>query len=408
MSSTYSPILRTELIGAGDQPGTWGASTNSNFQYIFETAIAGYQTITVTPTSNNQVLTYVNGPSATPSLNQAIYAVLKLNAGTLSANFNIFAPPVSKTYTIWNNTSYTATFYNSSVIGNTTAAGSGVAIPAGAKVVIWSDGTNFWSIDSTTGNLTVAGNVGITGTLGVTGITNFTGNVYAASGLDGTTGIAQGYGSRIRMDATNAQAILQFTNNAANAQIGSIVANGSTLALNPPTGGTITAPTASPGTNTTQIATTAFALANGIPSGAIVMWSGSIASIPSGWYLCNGANGTPNLQDRFIVGAGSAYAVAATGGTTDATLVAHTHTATSTVSDPGHVHNMEKYNKRAPDNNYGTEVIAPSGFGSYVGTYPTAGATTGITVSTTNTTVGSSATNANLPPYYALAYIMKA
>ena len=94
--------------------------------------------------------------------------MLKLNAGTLGANFNIFAPPVSKTYIIWNNTSYTATFYNSSVLGNTTAAGSGVVIPAGAKAQIWSDGTNFWSIDSTTGNLTVVGNLSVSGTTSLT------------------------------------------------------------------------------------------------------------------------------------------------------------------------------------------------------------------------------------------------
>ena len=50
-----------------------------------------------------------------------------------------------------------------------------------------------------------------------------------------------------------------------------------------------------------------------IPSGAIVLWSGSVGSIPSGYYLCNGQNGTPNLQDSFIIGAGNAYSVGANG-----------------------------------------------------------------------------------------------
>ena len=50
------------------------------------------------------------------------------------------------------------------------------------------------------------------------------------------------------------------------------------------------------------------------PTGIIVMWSGSIVSIPAGWYLCNGANGTPDLRDKFVVGAGSTYNPAATGG----------------------------------------------------------------------------------------------
>jgi hypothetical protein len=55
-----------------------------------------------------------------------------------------------------------------------------------------------------------------------------------------------------------------------------------------------------------------------IPSGAIVMWSGSIGSIPSGYYLCDGQNGTPDLRDRFVVGAGNTYAVGNTGGFTSA------------------------------------------------------------------------------------------
>ena len=55
-----------------------------------------------------------------------------------------------------------------------------------------------------------------------------------------------------------------------------------------------------------------------VPSGGIIMWSGSIGSIPSGYYLCNGQNGTPNLQDSFVVGSGNTYAVGNTGGFTAA------------------------------------------------------------------------------------------
>lgn len=170
--------------------------------------------------------------------------------------------------------------------------------------------------------------------------------------------------------------------------------------------GTPTAPTATAGTNTTQLATTAFAIANGIPSGCIVLWSGSIASIPSGWVLCNGSSGTPDLRDRFVVGAGSTYAVGATGGSADATLVSHSHTATTTASDSGHTH---------------TQVGQVTGFFAYAGGggnagvgVPYAASTTvstgnaNISASTSISTVGSSATNANLPPYYALAYIQKA
>jgi hypothetical protein len=70
--------------------------------------------------------------------------------------------------------------------------------------------------------------------------------------------------------------------------------------------GTPTAPTAAGGTNTTQVATTAFVTAAlaaliTVPSGAIMMWSGSEASIPAGWVLCNGSNSTPDLRNRFVV-----------------------------------------------------------------------------------------------------------
>jgi len=161
--------------------------------------------------------------------------------------------------------------------------------------------------------------------------------------------------------------------------------------------GTPTAPTAAAGTNTTQIATTAFVLANGIPSGAITLWSGSVASIPSGWYLCDGTNGTPNLQNRFVVGAGDTYAVDDTGGSADAIVVAHTHS----VTDPGHTHTY-KYNNNVTQG--GAESIEDGPVTNTTSSGAINSATTGISIAST----GSSGTDANLPPYYALAYIMKA
>lgn len=144
-----------------------------------------------------------------------------------------------------------------------------------------------------------------------------------------------------------------------------------------------------------------------IPTGVITMWSGTIATIPNGWLLCNGSSGTPDLRNRFIIGAfqdtaGVAYttitgADTQTGGTKDAIVVSHTHTAT--VTDPGHTHTI------------GISPIPDSGSGSpsrmtNSGSTTTNSATTGITVA--NSTEGSSGTNQNLPPYYALAFIMKA
>jgi hypothetical protein len=155
MPSTYSPSLRVELITSGDQAGQWGTTTNDNFAYIFDSAIAGYQTVSVI--AANQAFTYNSGPVSTPALNQSIYATLRLTT-TTGAAFNVYAPPVSKQYIIWNNSGFAATIYNSSVIGNTTAAGTGVTIANNDRVVVFSDGTNFYDIkaSSITGTLPIA------------------------------------------------------------------------------------------------------------------------------------------------------------------------------------------------------------------------------------------------------------
>lgn len=152
------------------------------------------------------------------------------------------------------------------------------------------------------------------------------------------------------------------------------------------------------------ILATAPASAPALPSGSIILWSGAIGAIPSGYYLCNGSNGTPDLRNRFIVGAGDSYSVNQTGGSADAIVVSHTHTATSTsvVTDPGHTHTINSSNPGS----IGTFNI---GNGTNDFTVSTNSATTGITVATTttNASAGTSGTNANLPPYYALCYIMK-
>jgi len=83
------------------------------------------------------------------------------------------------------------------------------------------------------------------------------------------------------------------------------------------------------------------AASGSFPAGGIIMWNGSVGSIPSGWVLCNGSNGTPDLRDRFVVGAGSTYAVGATGGSADTTLVSHSHTFSATTSGVGdHTHSL--------------------------------------------------------------------
>jgi hypothetical protein len=136
----------------------------------------------------------------------------------------------------------------------------------------------------------------------------------------------------------------------------------------------------------------------------ILLWSGSIGSIPSGYLLCDGTNSTPDLRDRFIVGAGSTYSVNQTGGTADAIVVSHTHTATSTVTDAGHNHTVAVGNQGAQNGNVSGGGSLPAVGSS---TLTTSTATTGITVATTNATAGTSGTGQNLPPYFALCYIMK-
>jgi microcystin-dependent protein len=142
---------------------------------------------------------------------------------------------------------------------------------------------------------------------------------------------------------------------------------------------------------------------SGFPSGGIIIWSGSSASIPSGWLLCDGTNSTPDLRNRFVVGATSTYAVNATGGSADAIVVSHTHT--TTVTDPGHTHASSTGQGFLTRNTSAGDALNGGSDWLFSNINSTASKTTGITVSA-NTT-GSSGTNANLPPYFALCYIMK-
>ena len=148
----------------------------------------------------------------------------------------------------------------------------------------------------------------------------------------------------------------------------------------------------------------------GFVTGMIMMWSGTIATIPSGWVLCDGSNSTPDLRNRFIIGANADDSGVAktnvtgsatqTGGTKDAIVVSHTHTAT--VTDPGHTHQYKQTGNSTGTSSFSRTGLSAS-YGSANDLIETS--TTGITVS--NSTEGSSGTNQNLPPYYALAFIMK-
>lgn len=135
MPSTFSQSLRIELIGSGEQAGTWGTTTNTNLNTILEAAIAGYTAITTS--TAKQALTVSNGAA-----DQARSAMLALDTST-GADFEVYAPPVSKLYVVLNlSATHTATVYNSTSVGNTTAAGAGVAVPPGGKYLLMTNGTD--------------------------------------------------------------------------------------------------------------------------------------------------------------------------------------------------------------------------------------------------------------------------
>jgi hypothetical protein len=189
MPSTFSPNLRIELIGNGEQAGAWGASTNRNLGTLVEDAISGYETVSVT--TANQAFTYADGAA-----DQARNAMIELTT-TTGAVFNVYAPPSPKLYVIYNASAHTATVYNSTVVGNTTAAGTGVAVPAGRRLFVMSDGTDFSLVTAPASSSNVAntlverdgsGNFAA-GTITADLVGDVTGN---ATNIDGIAAVANG------------------------------------------------------------------------------------------------------------------------------------------------------------------------------------------------------------------------
>jgi hypothetical protein len=353
MSSTYSSSLRIELIGSGDQAGAWGTTTNGNLEYILDTAIAGYQAVTVT--STNQALTYVNGASSTASLNESIYAMLKFNSAAAASA--IYAPPASKQYIIWNNSGYTITIYNSTVIGNTTAAGTGVAIANGDKVMVWSDATNFYDVKGS----------GITGTLAIAN--GGTGQTTQQTAINALVG-AQTNNRVLRSDGTNSTL--------------------SQVALATDVTGTL--PVANGGTGVTSAAAITSLVGNLLfPVGSI--YTNATNATNPGTLLGFGtwtAFGAGRVPVGFDAGNALFDTAEETGGSADAIVVSHTHTAS--VTDPGHNHTYLRPSTALPQSGSSTNCFVPANI-----TDTTSTATTSITVA--NSTEGSSATNANYQPY---------
>lgn len=185
---------------------------------------------------------------------------------------------------------------------------------------------------------------------------------------------------------------------------------------------------------------TSIANFSAIPIGCIVMWGGSVGSIPTGWRLCDGTNNTPDLRDRFVIGARSDSGGAATtfvtgtdtksGGNKDSVVVNHGHTATSYATSTGSLtsdsdawsasirseraelyanggsasQGYDNTTLRGTANDYNSSLTVVNLSHSHSHTH-TPTISTSVTTTVTNT--GDNGTNRNLPPYYALAYIMK-
>ncbi len=189
-----------------------------------------------------------------------------------------------------------------------------------------------------------------------------------------------------------------------------------------------------------------------VPSGGIIMWSGAEVDIPSGWLLCDGNNGTPDLQGRFIVGAGDAYSVDDTGGAASVTLStteipSHSHSVS--VGNDTHNHGASSdttgsHNHESPpryrENHYTSKYAALAPFGRrnfsastsyYAATgewsfhdtsseryfpYTSSEGSHSHTITVDNDThnhsasagnTGGGESHENRPPYYALCFIMK-
>ena len=146
---------------------------------------------------------------------------------------------------------------------------------------------------------------------------------------------------------------------------------------------------------------------NNLPSGVVVMWSGSSDDIPTGWLLCDGNNNTPDLRNRFIVGAGSSYSVGATGGSDTVTLSinqipSHSHDfSLSALASGSHTHTCNGVVSSAQSGGYATQ----SARGGTVTTSSSGEHTHAVSGSISNTGGGQS--HENRPPYYALCFIMK-
>jgi len=163
----------------------------------------------------------------------------------------------------------------------------------------------------------------------------------------------------------------------------------------------------------------AFKAADAIPKGVVVMWSGATTAVPSGWALCDGSNGTPDLRDRFVVGAGSGYASGNTGGV-NSIDISHSHAiaaespGTSGVGDHQHSFSGTTTTNNNTDQRSKTDDLRDTAGSQHTHNFAGDTSAAGAHSHTVNAHSHGGATGAagstaleNRPPYYALAFIIK-
>lgn len=303
MASTYDALLRLELQQTGENANSWGEKTNTNLELIAE-AIAGSSSINIAG-SGNFTLTAEN---AAADQSRKMYLTL---TGTLTGARAIIIPTSSKIYVVYNNTS------GAFAVTIKTASGVAATLPQGFATIVACNGTDCLAVNEVA-RVSKAGDT-MTGQLTLPGNPSNDLHAVTKAYVDAATG------TNLSNYFTKTEADARFVESTGDTMTGFL-----TLHANP--------------SNNLHAATKQYVDnligSSSIPIGVITMWSGSILSIPIGWALCNGTGGTPDLRDRFIVGAGNTLVPGQTGGSVSPTLGAagaHTHTA-STSTAGAHTH----------------------------------------------------------------------
>jgi len=314
MPSSYSPSLRIELPGSGEQSGVWGTTTNNNLGTLLEQSIAGVQAITMTDA--NYTLSNYNGVS-----DEARKAVLVVS-GTNAAVRDIIAPLTPKVYTIKNNT--TGGF----AINVRAPSGSSVSIPNGVTSSVYCDGTNFNL--ALTQTLVAAGTGISVGVVGATNTISFgpiTSAQLAAAVSDET-------GSGAAVFATSPTLVTPNLGTPTTLVGTNITGTASALSI----GGNATTATTATILNGTW---------NQMPAGTRVPFAQAAA--PTGWTQDTSDNAN-NRMLRVVSSAGNGVGGSDSPIVNSTTMVAHTHTFTGsalaahTHSDAGHQHSIETRN----------------------------------------------------------------